>query len=111
MKPLLHAGRRDLVSFEIKGSRGADSVMARLIGSVACRRKEDSDVRCASCRIYSVGCVQSRGIPTNQIGERSIINITDTIGILYFGTKNKQLPSNGIDIRRILCTVNIISFA
>jgi hypothetical protein len=111
MKPLLHAGRGDLVSFEIKGSRGADNAMVRLIGSVACRRKEDSDVGSASCRIYSVGCVQSNGIPTNQVGERNFINITDTIGILYFGTKNKKLPSNGIDFRRILCTVSIISIA
>ena len=89
MKPLLHAGGGDLISFEIKGSRGADSTMVRLIGSVACRGKEDSDVRCTSCRIYSVGCVQSHGITTNQISEGDFINITDTTRVLYCGTKNK----------------------
>ena len=109
MKPLLHAGRGDLVSFEVKGSRGADSVMVRLFSSVACRGKEDSDVRCGSCRVYSEGCIQPHGIPTNQVGERNLINITDTIGILYFGVKNKELPSNGIGFRHILCTVSIIS--
>ena len=89
MKPLLHAGGGDLISFEVKGSRGTDSIMVRLISSVACRGKEGSDVRCAGSRIYSVGCVQSHGITTNQIGEGDFINITDTSRVLNCGAKNK----------------------
>ena len=65
-----------------------DSAMVRLVGS-DCRRKEVPDVRCASCRVYSVDCVQLHGIPTNQIGERNLINITDTIRLLYCGAEKK----------------------
>ena len=93
--------RGDLVSFETEGSRRANSTMVRLVGS-DCGGKEVSDVRCVSCRVYSVNCVQSHGILANQIGERNLVNVADTSRLLYCGAEKKYLY--------YLCTTGIILF-
>ena len=79
MKPLLHIGGGDLIAFEIKRSRGADSTVFRLVGFNIGREKEVPDIRYLGSRVYSMDIVQSHDIPTDYSSNRYLINIANSI--------------------------------
>ena len=102
---------RDLITFEIKGSRGADSAVVRLVSFGSGRGKEVPNIRCLRRRVYSMDIVQSSDVPTDYPGEGYLVDIADLIGMFDCRTQKHKLLSDGINFSHILCTADIISFA